>query len=235
MGRSQYLEDPGIQLSSGRVIKADHIDKFGYNSQLGTTYETVWDGNNVYTYIETAGTATVTSSDTGDDNGGTVHVFGVDANFDLVDEVLSIGGGAGSVSFFRVFRAILETANTGTTNSGTITVTVDSKSAAIISIGEGQTLMALYTVPNGHKAYITQFDFGSAKDQEHHFKIITRHPQTANAAFQTKLFISCRGGFSEKNFKAPIEFGPCQDIEIRAKAQSTSAASAGFELVLVAD
>ena len=136
--------DEGLNIARGLVRGAYSVNKFGYNSSVpSNAFQTVWDGSNLYTYISTAGTATVTSSDTSSDNGGTVKVFGLDANYNLVDETLTIGGSAGSVNFYRVFRATLLTANTSPGNVGTITVTVDSTSAAIISPDRGQTLMAI--------------------------------------------------------------------------------------------
>lgn len=221
-----------IDITEGRIVKTFTIDKFGYNSAVGTnTYETVWDGNNVYTYIETAGPATVTSSDTGDDNGGIVEVEGLDTNYNVTTETLTIGGAAGSVQFHRVYRATLITANTGITNSGDITVTVDGKDAAIITAGEGQTLMALYTIPANHTGYLIQIDVGCAKDLETIARVIIKNG--AGGAFQTKVFLTSRGGFNEKNFKIPVRIPEKHDLEVQCKAPANSAISAGFELILV--
>lgn len=234
--KSRYLSNTHlaemVDLSEGRVVNTISIDKFGYNSAVGSVnYETVWDGNNLYTYIETAGTATVTSSDTSDDNGGTVNVQGLDVNYNIVDETLTIGGSAGSVQFYRVFRASLVTANTGSTNSGDITITVDSKDAAIITAGEGQTLMALYTIPAKYTGYLIQLDVGCAKDLETIAKVTIKNG--TGGPFQTKVFLTSRGGFNEKNFKIPVRIPEKHDMEVQCKASATSAISAGFELLLV--
>src|SRR6056300_1231797 len=141
-----YITEQNLQISRGLIRGAYAVNKFGYNSAIGSSaFETVWDGSNLYTYIVTPGTAVVTSSNTAADNGGTVTVYGLDADYNLAQETLTIGGGAGTQVFKRVFRVVMETANTDTANVGTLTVTVDSKSAAIISIGKAQTLMTLYT------------------------------------------------------------------------------------------
>jgi len=220
------------QVAQGLIDDASAIAKFGYNGQVGSAWETIWDGNNVYTYIDTASTATVTSSNTSADNGGTVKIYGVDANYDLVDETLAIGGAAGVVAFYRVFRAELVTANTGFANVGTLTVTVDSKSAAIIQPTNGQTLMCIYTVPRNTSAYLIQLDVGSSKDAENEIRVmIKKDGQVQN----TKDFISIRGGFVTKPYSVPIHIPAQSDIEIQAKSGSTSAISAGFELILVDD
>ena len=230
INNTQPSLNTGMSIALGEFNDTTAINKFGYNSQVGGSWETVWDGNNVYTYIDTAGTAQITSSNTSADNGGTVKVYGVDANYDLVDETLAIGGAAGSVEFYRVFRAELVTANTGFANVGTLTVTVDSKSAAIIQPTNGQTLMAIYTVPRAVNAYLIQLDVGSSKDAENEIRVmIKKNGQVQN----TKDFISIRGGFVTKPYSIPIRIPAESDIEIQAQSGATSAISAGFELVLV--
>ena len=227
-----YITEQNLQISRGLIRGAYAVNKFGYNSAIGSSaFETVWDGSNLYTYIVTPGTAVVTSSNTGADNGGTVTVYGLDADYNLAQETLTIGGGAGTQVFKRVFRAVMETANTGTANVGTLTVTVDSKSAAIISAGKAQTLMALYTIPAGKKGYLVQLDAGSSKDLENEIQLVVRNG--SGNVWQTKDFISVRGGFNAKTYNLPLEINEKFDIEVRAKASATSAVSAGFELIVL--
>ena len=187
--------------------------------------------NNTYTYPSSAGTATVTSSDTSSDNGGTVLVEGLDSNYDLASETLTIGGSAGSTSFIRVFRATMITANTGTANVGDVTVTVSSTSVAIITATYGQTLMCVYTVPRNYQAFLMQIDVGSSKNLENEIRFITKQVSNGNV-FQTKAFITTRGGFIEKNYIVPVKIEEKTDIELIAKASATSSVSGGFELVL---
>lgn len=220
-----------VDISAGEVVDVHKIDKFGYNSAVGNlSYETIWDGNNLYTYIETAGTATVTSSNTSADNGSTIEIEGLDANYDQVSETLTVGGSAGTVEFHRVHRASVVIPNTGTANVGTITVTVDSKSAAIISPDQGQTLMCVYTIPRRYTGYLIQLDVGSSKDVENTIRVVVRNG--SSEAFNVKAFMSKRGGFSEKNFKIPVEIPQKNDIEVQARASAASKVSAGFELIL---
>jgi hypothetical protein len=216
---------------SGDLQNWSTENKFGYNPTVGGSFETVWDGANTYTYISTPGTAVITSDDTTDDNGGTVRISGLDSDYKLAEETLTIGGSAGTVTWSRVFRAVLINANTGTTNSGTVTVTVDSVAVAKILPANGQTLMAVYTTPADSRAYLVQLDSSSAKDLEHHVKIVTREIDNGNA-FNTKAYLTIRGGFSEKNFAAPLVIPPKTDIEVQCKSSATSAVAATFELFL---
>ncbi len=220
----------GITVSRGLVEDFSGIQKFGYNSSVGTSFETIWDGGGDYTFITSAGTATATSSDT-DDNTGTVEIQGLDSNYDLATETLTIGGSAGTTSFIRVFRAILKTANTGNANVGTITITVSSTSVAIIQPTYGQTLMAVYTVPRNYNAYLVQLDVGSSKDLENEIKFRIKSIDNGNT-WNTRSFITTRGGFTEKNYHVPEIIVGKTDIEMRAKSSATSSISGGFELFL---
>ena len=220
----------GISVSRGLVEDFSGIQKFGYNSAVGTSFETIWDGGGDYTFITSAGTATATSSDT-DDNTGTVEIQGLDSNYDLATETLTIGGSAGTTSFIRVFRAILKTANTGDTNVGTITITVSSTTVAQIQPTYGQTLMAVYTVPRNYNAYLVQLDVGSSKDLENEIKFRIKSIDNGNA-WNTRSFITTRGGFTEKNYHVPEIIVGKTDIEMRAKSSATSSVSGGFELFL---
>jgi len=220
----------GISVSRGLVEDFSGIQKFGYNSSVGTSFETVWDGNNTYTYPSSAGTATATSSST-DDNTGTVEIQGLDSNYDLATETLTIGGSAGTTSFIRVFRALMKTANTGNSNVGDISITVSSTTVAKITTGYGQTLMAIYTIPRNKRGFIHQLDVGSSKDLENEIRIIAKEISNGNA-WRTRDFITTRGGFMQKNYTYPIVVEEKTDIEITAKSSATSAVSAGFELFI---
>lgn len=229
LNNNQPTLQTGLAIAIGEFNDTTAINKFGYNSQVGSIWETVWDGNNTYTYIASAGVASATSSDT-DDNGGTVTVYGLNAAYEEVNETLTIGGSAGTVEFYRIHRAIMTTANTGDANVGTVTITADSKSAAIISPDIGQTLMAVYTVPTGKTAYLVQVDAGSSKDLEHEIRLVIKQN---GGVWNTKMYFTKRGGFDAVKFEIPIEIPAEADVELKAKASATSAVSGGFELVLV--
>jgi hypothetical protein len=220
----------GVSIQRGDINNFSGIQKFGYNASVGTSFETIWDGGGDYTFITSAGTATATSSNT-DDNTGTVEIQGLDSNYDLATETLTIGGSAGSTSFIRVFRAKIINANTGDANVGTITITVSSTTVAQIQPTYGQTLMAVYTVPRKHQAYLVQMDIGSSKDLENEIKFRIKEIDNGNA-WNTKSFITTRGGFVEKNFIVPEIINAKTDIEMRAKSSATSSISSGFELIL---
>jgi len=221
----------GVSIQRGDVNNFQAIQKFGYNESVGTSFESVTDAGGDYTFITSAGTATATSSDTSSDNNGTVEIQGLDSNYDLATETLTIGGSASTTSFIRVFRAKMVNANTGNANVGTITITVSSTNVAQIQPTYGQTLMCVYTIPRKFRAYLVQLDVGSSKDLENEILLRIKEIDNGNA-WNTRAFITTRGGFVEKNFHVPEIIDAKTDIELRAKSSATSSISGGFELIL---
>ena len=225
-----YITDQNFQIARGLIRGASHINKFGYNPDVGSNFETVWDGSNLYTYIGTAGTALVTSSNTSDDNNGTVEIQGLDANYNVQTVTATIGGSATTETFIRVFRVKMLTANTGTSNVGTITVTVDSTAAAIISPTKGQTLMAVYTIPAGKKGYLLKLQGNLEKAKESEFQLMVK---PFGGAFNIKGKFGSSGDVVNYDYPVPLEFDEKTDIEIQVRAGATTAAGALFDIVLL--
>lgn len=221
----------GFSVTKGLVEDFSAVGQFGYNTDIGTSFETVWAGGNNYTYIATAGTAIVTSSDTVSDNDGTVEIIGLDANYNQQTAVATIGGSATTETFIRVFSARLLTANTGDANVGTVTVTVDSKSSAIIPATYGSSLQAVYTIPAKKRGYIVSASIGMAKQKELESKILTKRITNGNVwntvGYQTTFAVPVY-----REFAIPIVVEEKTDIELRAKADATTAVSGSFSIYL---
>ena len=79
---------------AGHVPQAFCVFKFGSNSSIGTSRETMWTGSNLYTWQTAAYTLTVSSSDVKDTAVGvgarTVTLYGLDANYIRINETLTL-------------------------------------------------------------------------------------------------------------------------------------------------
>lgn len=226
---SKYFEsDDYLNIAQGLIHKYSHINKFGYNDALSSSYETVHDAGGIYSYISTAGTATVAGAS---DAGAVIEVQGLDSNYNPAVENITVGS-TGSISFIRVFRARVVSLSSGTTNQGNITITVDSAVRATILTGNGQTLMALYTIPAGKTGYLIKFQGSVDKNQEVIFKLFAR-PQDDNGVFNLKGQFGTFGVPITYDYPVPLEFKAKTDIEIQAKAGATAGGGAIFDLILV--
>jgi len=219
----------GITIQKGIIPNFSAVQKFGYNIAVGTVFETIWENGSLYSYPTTATTAVATSTST-DDNDSLVHIYGLDSNWDLADEVITVGGSASTTSFIRVFRSVLENANTGVVNVGKITTTVNSLPVSIVDVGYGQSLQAVYTIPRNYQGYLMSIDVGTSKQKEVEAKFMQR-PINGNT-FQTKSLVTTFGSPFRKDFLVPEILSEKSDLEMRAKADATTAISAGFQIIL---
>lgn len=210
-----------------------HFNKFGYNDTLGGlgNPETIWDGGGLYSYIQTAGTASVAGS--GVDVGATINIQGLDANYNLINEDVVVGQ-TSNKSWIRIFRALIVNHLTSNVNANDITVTVDGAVRAKIMAGNGQTLMALITVPAGYTGYLTYFQGTTEEEKFGSFKIIACS-FSDNGVLQTKGMFGAWGAPVTYDYKTPIKFTEKTDIEIRADIDTSKGAGAIFDIVFIKD
>ena len=195
-----------VALDASRVSRGDGLNlgeifKFGFNPDVGVGEETIWDGatgSTMYAYPPTPRVMTLSSDAADDASGGTgartVQVFGLDTNYDEINEIVTMDSSVAvsSVnSYLRVFRAIVLTAGSAGSNAGTIYVGASTVSAgvplekyAVISPGENQTLMAVWTVPRGKTAHISRLHFSTGANKSVTFRLRGR---PINEVFQTKF------------------------------------------------
>ena len=246
MSKSHYLGDgllgEAINIARGSVAQTSHINKFGYNTAVGTSFETVTDLGGDQYYPTSAGIVSIVSDDANDDDGDTgartVEIEGLDGNYnELVETVTLNGTGAvtTTASFYRVFRMRVLTAGTSGTNEGVITASIGGNNIARISAANGgQTLMAVYTIPAGCKGYLDDFHGSLSKNQEAVFMIRTKGVQ-ANSAWQVKAMFGTFANSVHYHYPIPLEIDEKTDIEIRAKAGATSEVGAIFDIIKVRD
>jgi|14_taG_2_1085336.scaffolds.fasta_scaffold02227_4 hypothetical protein len=240
--------DWSINLSAGNLDGVGYIEKFGRNATMSANIETIWDGSNLYEYLTTASSIYVTSSD-GDDNptgdgARTVEVQGLDETYTLVTEDISVNDTASTTTFIRVFR--VRTKTTGSTGQAEGEISVRSQSggggtllAQILRVGTGkgaslgQTFMAVYTVPAGKTAYITQWIVGAgAQNADTTALLVAR--TFGDGGFNSKDIIISAGQQFAKEYKIPLQFTEKTDIEVRGFTSSAgNDCSSTFNIILI--
>ncbi len=231
------------------------VNKFGYNADIDTAEETVWDLGGLYSYPGSAQTMKLTSSSSLDTASGTnarrVHIEGLDANFNPASESLWLDGldvVSTSNIYARIFRAFVTNVgaslqNIGTiyVGAGTVTSGVPDDKFAGISLGENQTLMGIYTVPAGKQAYLQSFKATtSAQGTATKFatiRLIARpNGDLADSPFQVKdkfIIVNASDG-SFNHADAPEPFDEKTDIEVRATSNTgTTDVAVSFDLWVV--
>jgi hypothetical protein len=232
----------GIQVSNGDVEGVSYIEKFGRSSDIpnGDTV-TLWDGNTIYDYVDTATTVTVTSNKSDDAPGGdgahNVEIQGLDTDYNVVLEDVNLGA-TSTTEFLRVFRVRVKHSGSHGTNWGDITVAGGGKTLAIIDGGPnngpgvGQTFMCVYTVPAGKTAYLTQWSVSSGKQNADTLAKFMSRPFD-NGSWNTKDIVEIQANNYIKDYKVPLKFTEKTDIEVRAFSDTGSTAASTFNLILI--
>ncbi len=216
-----------LPIAAGEVSGYSSINKFGATDG-DVTGGTIWDGNSgttVYPYPST-GTVSITSAN---NTGAAVEVQGLDGNFAPVTEIVTIGG-TGSATFSRIFRAIMVDTN----NDSDVIINLGGSIGAKIIENQGQTLMAIYTVPAGKTAYLTHVNYSSDKaatNSAMQFRLFAR-PETGT--FNIKGVLGSAGGaVIDYNYNVPLKFTEKTDIKVDLVAAQATTCTATFELILV--
>ena len=163
MGRFENFE---LQISREQIMGHQPVIIFGYTSGIGdtTTPQTVWEGannatQNNYVFPTVSAQFTLVSSNSADT--GVVFVGGLDINFNIVSEYITLTGTT-PVTTVNSYYRLNTLYYTSGANVGTIKATQGSTTVyGYINPGVGQSQMAVYTVPNGYTFYETYIQANS--------------------------------------------------------------------------
>jgi hypothetical protein len=247
----------GLAIAEGNVTGKSFVHKFGSAPDFdsGDNFVTIWDGADdgganemSYNYSGSAIIDSLSSSIAADTQD--VEVQGLDSSYDLITQTITLIGRtrkALDTNLIRVFRI----KNVGSTDLAgdvycyentalNLGVPIDTtKIRAVIRIGFNQTLMAVYTIPNGKTGYMRDWyaSIAGAKKTSVHIVHVLIRP--FGQVFQTKHVSSiiAVGNSNIQHIYHDPEIIPAKtDIEIRANSDEDQASvSAGFDIILVDD
>ncbi len=239
----------------GQASNVFPVWKFGVILSVGTSFETVWSQGGLYNYLGSASVVNASSSSTADTSAGTgaqtILVTGVDENWDDATETLSMNGQslvATTTTFRRVFRTQVITGGSGGQNAGDIYISTGTATAGVpddatqiyakITIGDNQTLQAVYTVPRGCKGIYQRSRWLMPPNKTTDVRMVMRDAGTTDSVFQTRELYTTTTGTNAFVIDVPrdaLESVPeMTDIELRAQVGAgTGIVSASFDLVCV--
>ncbi len=239
-----------IEVAKGNVPGTSEYNKFGRNIAVASgPAEEVWDGSAAYVFPSTALMTSISqTTDQVAMRGATIKVEGLDASWNFVTQDAVLGNPTTTVvtlatALLRCFRMevqanVVGDADIRVHNAG------ETQDYAIITAGNNQTLMAIYTVPNGVTAYApcwyatanpgggapTTLDMKLwARDNHNSYEAKLMHSMGISAD------VDAYGHFQHQ-FGPYKKFTQKTDIFITATADGASVdVSAGFDLILVND
>ena len=238
----RYLDDEGINIARGLVNKTTAVHKFGSTPAMSINTEgSVWDINDSYynwTALDTANNLSIVCSNASDVGAGhSLVIEGLDANKDLQTETVSLSAQTGistTNTFKRVNRAYFIDGS-DQTNLGKITILNGANApVARINATEGQTLMAVYSVPNNHTAYIKKGKMSIQSGGDATGRMMVRYDGQNNFRISHIFEVAGDGGAYEYEFATPFAISANSDIDVRARVRSNnSRVTAAFDLILI--
>jgi hypothetical protein len=248
------LEDTGATFTAtvtvGDFLANDTNDQFSIISAVTDTILTCQPMSNGSSidFTQTANSAgdTYRVVNAGDTGAAVVGVYGLDSNYDPQNESV-VSDGLTPVNlthdYIRIYRMAVLTAGSSGSAEGNIDcqIQVGGTLAARIITDNNQTLMAIFTIPNGHTGYFLQGYVGVTK---------TGNPAATNTArftwrakpsggvFNTKGIIeviSSGNSFWQYTYQGAPGIPPLTDVIIRCENVSHDATGVvgGFDLLLV--
>lgn len=229
-----------LDVVQGNVTGYSFNHKFGaVPSMSQNTLGSVWDVNDTlypWTALDTPAIVNVERNNVADE-GKTITVQGLDSNYDFVEEDITISGAdtTGSTLFKRVNRCFV--ASDSGANTGDIDIEAGAAggtTVARIQAGNGQTLMAVYTVPAGKTAYMLQLNSSAADDTDCTLSLFEQLVDTGIFRIQDTFEMQRGGGAVNQAFQAPITFVEKTDIDVRVQTRANNKRiTTSFDLLLV--
>ena len=188
------------KVAEGKITGVSITTKFGYNDDVGGSYEDIISSGGSIHYVSTAGTCSVVSDDTQDNSAGTgaykLIMSGLDAAGAKQQEEILLTGttpviSSGSWSVvYRAYISEMGAVNTNGLANGTITFTVDGGVCTEIPEDLGQTEMAAYTIAAGTKGYVIGFQISAPKSDDAVVEMLTRPSRTAPWGVKMRVTIN---------------------------------------------
>ena len=226
-----------LQVVRNQIAFHKTVFKFGFNPDINGTEETVWDVGGIYAYPGSAVAMTVTT-DAGtpaNDNGVKVIVFGLDEDYNEVSQEVTLAGSGTATTtqtFIRVFRAYVSGSQAPT---GNLNITNGGTTYARITLGENQTLMAMWTVPAGYTGFLDHVNIATGTTNANQYITAQIVQRTQGGVFRVMMKQTLgSGGVADFIIRYPISVPEKTDLEVRAVSSgSNNLISANFSMIYI--
>jgi len=214
-----------------------HVHKFGAVPAMSqNSTGTIWDVNDTaypWSSFASAGTLSVPAVNASD-NGKTIRIIGLNASYDLIQEVVTVssaGATATTSSFIRVVEAFIT--NGSAINVADINVQKGGVTVMRITAGKAVSHAAIYTVPAGYTAYIMKGAASCQSGADATGDMYVRYFGEASFRVGHSFEFSGAGGHYMYEFGIPLRIPEKSDIDVRASVRSNNARlTAAFDILL---
>lgn len=206
------------------------IHKFGAVPAMSiNTIGTIWDEDDtIYPWaaIDANGALNIKVTNTNNENipntsldGDTVEIQGLDENYEVQTETVTISGSSATTAnpYKRIYRARYQNGSgIGVLTTARILIqTQTNVTVAKILENQGQTLMAVYTIPAGKTGYLMRLDVTAQETATGEFKLMVRESNTGSFAIRHVAEVNGTGGPYQLEYPIPQSFPEKTDIDAR--------------------
>ena len=211
--------------------------KFGSNPSIVSGTQTIWSQGGLYPWGEfDAGAVTLYIKSTHPADTYTIKIFGLDSNWGLQSEVLTMAGTTAvptANTYRRIYRMVYDHT---AVNAGLVTARTVSGAGTVVAcidIGVAQTLMAVYTIPKGYNGYLCKSTVGIGKGGDASFRLYIRDNHYGETSFNIKSDVNLYQATVSQDYTVPLRFIQQTDIDFRALTTGNNFhATASFDLIL---
>jgi hypothetical protein len=223
------------------------IHKFGAVPAMSQdTNGTIWDENDtVYPWTTVDANTVLTVNVVAPNNegsartthdGDTVEIQGLDGNYDLQTETVTISGSSATTinTFKRVFRASFTNGGSFDPNSERILIKSGGTTVAKILEDIGQTMMSIYTIPAGKTGYLMRLDVTAQGTATGSFKLYCRDSGVGSFRVKHTAEVNGVGGAYQLIYPLPQPLLEKTDIDARMHTLSNNGRyTCTFDILLV--
>ena len=231
VGTSEPFE---LQLARGQIPGHSFVHRMGrVRSMSQSQTGTVWDVDDTlypWSAWDTEGTVSLARANPAD-AGKNVIIQGLDADFNFIEEKVTLTAATGNVSSNTYTRLDLIRMNGTSANVGAVTITKGAVVVGFMAAGVGQSLMGVYTVPAGYNAYITK---GVMTVQSGADATGTFYYRLPGDRFFIGHTFEVAGSEYSYEFTVPLALPEKTDVDVRATVRSNNAeVTAAYDIILI--
>lgn len=208
------------------------VHKNGYNPDIDNSSvpQSIWNAGGIYPWDVFNGSTTLSIVSTNAGDTGVVIITGLDVNYHVVSETLTLTGTTAvttAKSYNRVQSMVYNDDATGT-----ITANVGSDVVCQVDAGQNTSLMAIYTVPAGYDAYILIGDASINKNKDAQIGFYAR---PFGKSFMVQHMAELYENSYRYDFTAPLYMAEKTDLDVRVTdvENSNTRVTATFDILLV--
>jgi len=208
-----------LEIASERMSDVVPVNIFGFNREIGTGYETVWNNGGLYAYPASAVTMDCVSDSASDTR--TMVISGLDADYETIAEIVQLNGTATVTttnSFLRINSATILSGS----NVGDITISNGGTTYAYIEAEIGTTQACVYSVPANHSLYLFRISLTSGTVTGNKYITYRNRIDSSSGRILRVAEATWQTGMQTFDRQIPFRVAPKNDIQFEAKSSGSS-------------